>query len=137
MRRGHLLMRSDGEKAQTDRHECVNERTTERRTEEESGRRGEATLAAEWISLISLACGVLAPMPPPTPTCILRGNNWEGGRGSVTARESGEGGGCEAPETTLAHTLLLSPFPWGKIEEIFPRMDYSTRAPRQRPRPQI
>ena len=119
----------------------MRERTNDRTTEEGSGRRGKATLAAEWISLISLACGVFGPnattdatdLHPPSEAATGK----EGGRGSVTLGESGEGGG-EAPETTLAHTLLLSPFPWGKIEEIFPRMDYSTGAPASaRPRPQI
>ena len=135
MRRGHLLMRSDGEKAQTDRHECVNGRTNERTTEEESGRRGEATLAAEWISLISLACGVFGPNAA-TDADLHPPRQQLGRREGLGHGKRGEGGG-EAPETTLAHTLLLSlsPFPWGKIEEIFPRMDYSTRAPARRPPP--
>ena len=99
-------MRSDGEKAQTDRHECVNGRTNERTTEEESGRRGEATLAAEWISLISLACGVFGPNAA-TDADLHPPRQQLGRREGLGHGKRGEGGG-EAPETTLAHTLLLS-----------------------------
>ena len=91
----------------------------------------------ERISLISLACGVFGPNADSlasSEAATAREGKRESGREREGERARRARRRCEL-RRQKPHATLLSPslFPGaGYVEEIFPRMDYSTRA-----RPQI